>query len=98
MVAVINDTICSLFEFVPLGPPSGGMVGEGFVGWVFEKEVAVVESGSQVIGAARVGIGLCEIDGDKVPTRAEGSRGAVGDEEKSVMRAQEGVVEGTTRG
>jgi hypothetical protein len=42
------------------------MVGEGFVGWVFEKEVAVVESGSQVIGAARVGIGLCEIDGDKV--------------------------------
>jgi hypothetical protein len=74
------------------------MVGEGFVGWVFEKEVAVVESGSQVIGAARVGIGLCEIDGDKVPTRAEGSRGAVGDEEKSVMRAKEGVVEGTTRG
>jgi hypothetical protein len=73
------------------------MVGEGCVGWVAEKKVAVVQSSIEVVGTAGVGISLRKIDSDKVPARAEGSWGAVGDEEKSVTRAQEGTVESIAR-
>jgi hypothetical protein len=49
---------------------------------VTQKEVTVVEAGNEVVGTARVKIGLIEIDSDEVPARAKGTWGAVRDEER----------------
>jgi hypothetical protein len=76
------------------------MVGKGFVERVTEgeMEVTVVKSSSEVLGTARVRIGLIEIDSDKVPAGAKGSWGTVRDEEKAVAEVQEGAVKGITWG
>jgi hypothetical protein len=42
---------------------------------VTEKEVAVVNAGREVVDTAWVGIGLIEIDSDKVPAGAKGAGG-----------------------
>ena len=83
---------------MPLGPPARRMVGEGFVGRVAEKEVTVVNASGEVVRRSRVRSGLIEIDSNKVPAGAKGSRGAVRDEEKAVAGAREGAVERITRG
>jgi hypothetical protein len=96
--AEIDDTICGGSVFVPLRPPARRMVSKGFVGRVAAKEVTVVKASSEVVDAARVRIGLIEIDSDKVPAGAKSAWGTVRDEEKAVVGAQEGTVESMTRG
>ena len=98
MGAVIDDTIGGSSVLMPFGPPAGVMISESFVDWVTEQEVAVIYAGGEMVSAARVGVGLIEIDGHEVPARAKGPRWAIGNEEKTIMGAREGAVENVTGG
>ncbi len=62
-------------EAVPLGPPAAPRVTQSFVGWMLEKELNVVDTGS--IGVDTIGVGGCQsrVDTNKVPT---GPSSAVG--------------------
>ena len=62
------------------------------------QESKIGKCNSAVVDTARVRIGLIEIDRDKVPVGAQGFWGTGKDEEKAVTGAQEGAVEGVTRG
>ena len=96
--AVIDDTVGGSSVLVPFGPPAGVMISESFVGWVTEQEVTVIYAGGEMVSAARVRVGLIEIDCHKIPARAKGPRWAIGNEEKTVVGAREGAVENVARG